>query len=507
MIACLAGCILPLSLAPFDLIGAAFVSLTLLFLTTVTCSAKRTALRYYLYGLGMYGVGASWIFVSIHEYGGASVYLAALLVSLFVAGVSLPSLLQGYVFGLLTSTVSPGVRTVFVFAACWAGHEWLLTWFLTGFPWLFVGYSQLQTPLLGYALLSGVLGVGFVVALISALLGFFIFFPQRKRGLISGLMIAALVLIGSWLASTEFTQPERSISVSLVQGNIDQAVKWRREMVQPIINTYLELSEPEWGRDLIIWPEAAITVFRDRAGKLLEHLDTKGEDAGSTLILGIPDRDSQGNFMNAAIGVGVAESEYFKRRLVPFGEYVPMEDVLRGLIGFFNLPMSHNKVGEAIQPPMQLDSAWLGMSICYEIVYPDLVRSHETVPGILATISNDSWFGRSIGPLQHFQMARMRAVENGRYLLRSTNNGVTAVIDHRGKVQSSLPQFEPGVLRGDAEIRTGQTPFGKLGHWPLVFLLMLIFVISFFQYYRDSSSGRPFVRSSVLSSEESDAST
>lgn len=491
MIACLAGCILPLSLAPFDLTIAAFISLTLLFVTTVTCSAQRAAVRYYLYALGMYGVGTSWIFVSINEYGGASINLAALLVSLFVAGVSLPSLFQGYLFGLLTSGISPGARTAVLFAACWTAHEWLLTWFLTGFPWLFVGYSQLQTPLLGYAVLSGVLAVGFVVALTSALLGCVIISPKLRRGLSALAMIAVLWLAGSWLTSIKFTQPKRVVTVSLVQGNIDQAVKWRREMVQPIINTYLELTEPEWGRDLIIWPEAAITVFRDRAERLLQHLDAKGDDSGSTLVLGIPDRDVEGNFMNAAIGVGVTESEYFKRRLVPFGEYVPMEEVLRGLIGFFNLPMSHNKVGESNQPPMQFGNTWIGMSICYEVVYPDLVRSNETVPGILATISNDSWFGRSIGPLQHFQMARMRAVENGRYMLRSTNNGVTAIINHRGDVESSLPQFEAGVLRGDAEIRTGQTPFGKVGHWPLVVLLALIFAISFLRRYRGRSAEQP----------------
>lgn len=485
-IACIAGCILPLSLAPFDFVYSAFASLSLLFLTTLHCSAKRAAIRYYLYALGMYGVGTSWIYVSIYEFGGASIFLAALLVALFVAGIALPSLIQGYLFALLASKGSSGLRAVVVFAACWTGHEWLLTWFLTGFPWLFVGYSQLQTPLLGYAALSGVLAVGFAVALTSGLLGSLIFSPRLRPGLSAGLMITALWLAGAWLASIEFTQRERTISVSLVQGNIDQAVKWRREMVQPIINTYLALTEPEWGQDVIIWPEAAITVFRDRAGKLLQHLDLKAEGSGSTLILGIPDRDDDGNFMNAAIGVGAAESEYFKRRLVPFGEYVPMQEVLRGLIGFFNLPMSHNKVGAAIQPPMQIGSAWIGMSICYEVVYPDLVRSNEIVPGILATISNDSWFGRSIGPLQHFQMARMRAVENGRYLLRSTNNGMTAIINQRGDVQSWLPQFEAGVLRGHAEIRTGQTPFAKMGHLPLLLLLLLIFTISVIRRFRAS---------------------
>jgi apolipoprotein N-acyltransferase len=488
--ACLAGCLLPLSLAPFDLITSAFVSLSLLFLTTLHCSARRAAVRYYLYALGMYGVGTSWIYVSIHEFGGASAFLAALLVALFVAGISLPSLIQGYLFVHLTPKSSVGLPAVFVFAACWTTHEWLLTWLLTGFPWLFVGYSQLQTPLLGYASLSGVLAIGFVVALTSGLLGCLMVSSRLRLRLHAGLMIVAIWLAGVWLTSIEFTQRERTISVSLVQGNIDQAVKWRREMVQPIINTYLALTEPEWGRDVIIWPEAAITVFRGRAGKLLQHLDVKAEGSASTLILGIPDRDDAGNFMNAAIGLGAADSEYFKRRLVPFGEYVPMEELLRGLIGFFNLPMSHNKVGAAIQPPMQIGSAWLGMSICYEVVYPDLVRSNETVPGILATISNDSWFGNSIGPLQHFQMARMRAVENGRFMLRSTNNGMTAIIDQRGNVQTSLPQFEAGVLRGYADIRTGQTPFAKMGHLPLIMLLFMIFTISVIQHYRDSSSDR-----------------
>ena len=168
---------------------------------------------------------------------------------------------------------------------------------------------------------------------------------------------------------------------------------------------------------------------------------------------------------------GNGSGTYHKRRLVPFGEYVPLESLLRGVIQFFDLPMSHNVAGPAGQAPLFVGELPLSLSICYEVVYPDLVRATVADPALFVTISNDTWFGTSIGPWQHLQMARMRALENGRYMVRATNNGVTAVIDDRGRIQAQLPQFEPGVLRGEVRVMEGTTLYNRTGQLPWLILI------------------------------------
>ena len=159
---------------------------------------------------------------------------------------------------------------------------------------------------------------------------------------------------------------------------------------------------------------------------------------------------------------------------MPFGEYIPLESVLRGLIQFFDLPMSRNVPGPRQQEPILADDLKLSVSICYEVVYPEIVREDVREIDLLVTVSNDTWFGSSIGPWQHLQMARMRALENGRAMVRATNNGITALIDHQGNLQATLRQFEPGVLRGDVEIRTGLTLFSRFGSLPVLFLSLLL---------------------------------
>ncbi len=468
-LALLAGCCYPLALAPFDLWIAGIISVVLLLVAIDESSIRRGAIRFYLFGIGCYGVGASWIYVSIHEHGQASVLLAGMLVSLFVLGVALPMLLQGYVYQRFFRQGQVGL--LLGFTALWTLKEWFYTWFLTGFPWLFAGYAHLDTPLAGYAQFLGVLGVGFCVLLSAVLV--YVGFTVKTFRIFSLLILSLVWLVGFALSKVEFVSVVGDpVPVSVVQGNIDQRVKWQRNMVTPIVRTYVGLSREEWDRNIIVWPEAAITVFRESASELLDDLSKTAREQGSTLILGLPDRNVDGEFLNAAIAIGNGNGEYFKRRLVPFGEYVPLESLLRGIIHFFDLPMSHNQTGAWEQPLLKAGDLKVAISICYEVAYPDLVRSNQESPDLLVTISNDSWFGESIGPLQHMQMARMRALENSRYMIRSTNNGVTAVIDHHGKVAARLPQFESGVLRADVRKLSGTTPFNRIGQGPILVLIV-----------------------------------
>jgi apolipoprotein N-acyltransferase len=289
-------------------------------------------------------------------------------------------------------------------------------------------------------------------------------------------VIATLPWVAGWaLGRHEWVKPITRATVGLVQGNIAQSAKWEPESVAPILATYRDLSDAAWGRDIVVWPEAAVTLFVEQARVYLDAMSDRASRAGSALVLGIPDVERMPHgpplFLNTALALGLGDGQYAKRRLVPFGEYVPFEQALRGLIAFFDLPMSHAVAGAERQPPLQLKSSRAAVAICYEIVYPELVRESAKTADVLITISNDTWFGRSLGPLQHMEMAQMRALENGRWLLRATNDGVTAIVDARGHIVKSLPRFEPGVLTGEFSVMTGQTPFTRFGTLPVVVVL------------------------------------
>ncbi|MDZ7684247.1 MAG: apolipoprotein N-acyltransferase [Gammaproteobacteria bacterium] len=438
--ALVAGALYPLAFSPFGLWPFAFVALVVLVVVTTdeNVSVRRGSGRFFLFALGVYGVGTSWIYVSIHDHGNASPLLASLLVAAFVLGLSLLSWIHGWLFLRFVRPLPSGVA--FGFALTWLLREWGLTWILTGFPWLLVGYGFLDTALAGYVPVVGVLGLGFLVALQSSLVARVIGAPSRR---LAGAAAAIIVLVwfgGFALRHVGFVERTGApISVAAVQGNIDQRVKWRRDMIGPIIDTHLSLTNEVWDSDLIVWPEASITLFRESAESLLNVLDRRASQAGAALILGIPDRGNEGQFFNTAIALGTGEGQYIKRRLVPFGEYVPLEGLLRGTIDFFDLPMSRNRPGPRVQEQLLVDGMRVGVSICYEIVYPELVRAPTVGPDLLVTISNDTWFGNSIGPWQHMEMARARALENGRYLIRGTNNGITAIVDPNGRIAHRLP--------------------------------------------------------------------
>ena len=190
-------------------------------------------------------------------------------------------------------------------------------------------------------------------------------------------------------------------------------------------------------------------------------------------IPGVEQQDDGYAFQNLSLGVGLARGRYVKHHLVPFGEYVPLAFALRGLIDFFDLPMSSSTPGAKHQANITTQFGELAMAICYEVAYPGTMREKAASAAVLATISNDTWFGASIGPLQHLQIAQVRAAENGRWMLRATNNGITAVVDHQGKIVDQLPQFEAGVLRSEFQVMRGTTPYNRLGNLPFFALLLL----------------------------------
>lgn len=483
----LSGALQTLCYSPFDwwIVGPLSLGLLLLATGALKPSAHgKPALYGWLYGLGLFGAGVSWVYVSINTYGNASPVLAGFLTVLFVAGLSLFTALQ---FSLFYRLRGPSVSlNALLFVAVWVLADGFRSFFLTGFPWLFLGYSHLTSPLSGWAPVVGVYGLS-ALSVVTATALCLSYYYLRNKALLSRpvliVNISAISLIwlaGPALKNIQWTQPEGTpLSVSLIQSNIPQEKKWLPEQRRATLELLERLSAEHWDKDLIIWPETAVPLLLDQALPWLEQVDQAASSSGTNIITGIPYRelDQQGQrfiLHNSIYSFGDGSGLYHKQKLVPFGEYVPLQGLLRGLIDFFDLPMSDFRPGPQQQAQLRSKHLSVAPFICYEVVYPDFVAEHARHADYLLTISNDAWFGRSIGPLQHLQMAQMRALENGRYMVRGTNNGITAMINQKGEITAQAPQFVETVLSTEVQAYSGRTLFNQTGSMPLFLLAGLI---------------------------------
>ena len=439
----------------------------------------------WLYGVGLFGAGVSWVYVSIQVHGQAPPLLAGTLTALFCLGLATLTGLQMALY----RRCSRGRKTPssLLFAATWVLFEWLRSWLFTGFPWLYAGYIALDTPAAGWAPVVGVYGLSFLIAGLSAAIGSLALnnaSTLRKKGAEASIWVI-IILTGMPLSAVSWTQDRSApLTVAIYQPNIPLEKKWDRRYFRAIQQQYTDNSRPYFkNTDLVLWPESALPTYKDRIEDYLSLISTEATETGTTLITGIPTRDAQGGY-NSIIALGLGAGEYRKQKLVPFGEYVPFEENLRGLIQFFDLPMSNFIPGPNVPPILSAGPLKVASFICYEIVYPDFVWQGARDAALLVTVSNDSWFGHSIGPLQHLQMARFRALETGRPLLRGTNNGVSAIIDHKGDLLVATPQFEEVVITGEVQPKTGLTPLMWLGSTPILAFFGLLIVAAAYRRQR-----------------------
>ena len=356
-----------------------------------------------------------------------------------------------------------------VFPALWVLLEWLRGWFLTGFPWLNAGDSQLEGPLAGFAPLIGVYGLSLLVALSAGLLwGLAGWRGGGRWG--AALALALLWGAGLGLGRLEWTQPAGPpLRAAVLQANIPQSLKWNEESLFPTLRAYVELTREAFTQDaeVIVWPETAIPEFLDRVREpLLVPLSTEAREAGAQLVIGLPVLDHERKtYYNALISLGKGDEDlYRKRHLVPFGEFMPLRLLLGPLAKAFAVPMSDFSAGEAARPLLQVGPHPVGASICYEDAFPAEVIQALPEAAYLINVSNDAWFGDSLAPHQHLGMARMRALETGRWLLRATNTGISAIIDHRGQVLGRVPAFQRGLFTREIQPRAGMTPFARVGN-------------------------------------------
>lgn len=485
-----AGGVTTLAFAPYTLWWLPLLSVALLvFLLQHSATAKQAMLRGFSFGLGWFGVGISWVHVSIDQFGGLPLAGSLGLMALLISYLALFPALAGW----LSFKLQRPAFTPLLFAACWTTTEWLRSWLFTGFPWLSMGYSQTSQGLHDFAPLIGETGISFLLVFSGAALAQ-LFSSQRavsrySYAFIAGLLFALspqMVKFNGWHYSDE------QVSVALVQGNIKQDLRWAPEQEWPTMLKYMDMTRPNFQAGLIIWPEAAIPRLEPVAQDFLENLNRAALYQNTAVISGILDYNSQTEqAWNNLIVLGKrhtnsTDGDYFyghsnrysKHHLLPIGEFVPLESWLRKLAPIFDLPMSSFTRGAYIQPNLVANSYHLLPAICFEIAFPAQIAANMTdATQLLLTVSNDAWFGDSIGPHQHLQIAQMRALEFGRPLLRATNTGVTATVDASGHISAKATQFTATVLQDDIRLTAGQTPYARWGNGPLAVLCSLLLLV------------------------------
>lgn len=477
-LALLVGALVSLAFAPLSIFPLAILVPAVLFLMWLDVSPRRALWRGLLFGVGQFGVGVSWVYVAVHDFGHSGVPLAVLLTILFCSVLVVFPMALGYVAARFLRGPQ-WLRLTLAFPAGWTLTEWLRGWVLTGFPWLNLGYSQIDAPLRGFAPIVGVYGVTLAVAVSAGLIALF-FVSVRRTQVIAASVFGVLWLSGWGLTRIEWTQVSAPpLRVSLIQGNIPQDTKWRPELVQHTLDLYAKLTREHWDSRLILWPEAAVTAFHHEvADDYLAGLAREARTHGADIVLGIPvlDRATR-RYYNSLVSLGATPGFYHKRHLVPFGDFVPFAEFLRGLIRFFDLPMSGFSPGPEHQPLLTGAGQKLAAAICYEDVFGEEVIQSLPEATLLVNATNNAWYGNSFAPHQHLEMSRLRALETGRYMLRVTTNGVSAIIDERGRILQRSPQFATHVLSGEAVPRSGATPYVRFGNWPVVSLAALLLLV------------------------------
>jgi apolipoprotein N-acyltransferase len=479
LISLIAGAVSVLAFAPFEYFYLVYFSPGILFWLWLNATAKQAASSGYFFGLGLLGVGTFWLHVSIDQFGGVTLPLAMLLAVLFAIIMSSFYALTGWLSVILSKHFNVGrlLQLLVIFPAIWVLAEVGRGYFLTGFPWLSLGYSQIDSPLVPVAPLMGVFGVSWLVVLIAALLVLLIVGVLREKVIgviIAGLLTGVVTLLGYVSWSEEFAEP---LTVRMVQGNIPQKVKWNPDYFDSTIGLYTELTFQQKA-DLVIWPETAVPAYYDQVREsVIAPLQQRLQRTNTDMVIGIPVRAKDHGYFNSMVSLGKIQDRYDKRHLVPFGEYAPLDSILRPLVEYFNIPMSNFRSGESKRSLMQVGKHKVGVSICYEDAFGDETAQALPDAAYLVNVSNDAWFGDSLAPHQHLQIARMRAAESSRYLLRATNTGISAIIDADGKVLKQSGQFETAVVQGDIYPRKGSTLYAIVKDWLVVLLAIMSLLV------------------------------
>ena len=488
-----AGGILNLAFAPFEWWSLGLLAPAMLFALIRGLPPRRAATAGAAFGVGLYAFGTYWLYTCLHVFGLVPLWLTFLLQAVLVCILAAYSAALCYLANRIW--LKPGaIRDWVVLPALWVLLEWLRGWVLSGFPWLSLGYAFIDSPLAGWAPLLGVYGVTWAAA--AAASGINVLFGRGlrwQRRLAAAAVVAALCLIPALFLQRAWTEPSGSrIPIAVVQGAVPQNLKWQADNRDATMERYTRLNEQAWGARLIVWPESAMPVVADEIPDYLENLREQGHAHGADFAIGLVNYEAAtqryyngllvmngssdgagGGTRGAAGGAASAAAAsaggwYYKRHLVPFGEYFPVPPVIRSWMRLMSMPYEDFTPGSDDQPGLSAAGQKLGLTICYEDAFGSSQLGVLREATLLINVTNNAWFGNSTAPHQHLQIARMRALEAGRFLIRSTNDGITAVIGPHGGIVARLPQFKEAVLHADVQPLKGLTPYARVGNYPVV---------------------------------------
>lgn len=478
----IAGGVLTLSFSPFDAFLLAFVALAIFkFSLSTELSIKRAILRGFLFGFGLFGSGVSWVFVSMVVGEQAGIFIPILMTLFYCCFWAIFPAISAYLFIKLRTN---SYVDWLVFSCVWVFVEYVRgEWVLGGFPWLQIGYSQLDSYLAGYIPIFGVYGVGLIIAMISALLADSLLRKNTRREPIMG--VTFLLIVGAVLQGINWTNVSGDpIKVTLIQGNIAQKDKWQLENRNTTLKQYYDDSAKHWDSDIVIWPETAIPAYySDVKDSYLMPLQAEAEAHNTTIITSLPYKGEAGQLYNSVLTLGESEGFYKKIHLLPFGEYLPWQPVSGYLLGLMNVRLGNFSSGDIDQPLLKAAGYQFVTSICYEDAFGEQNIRYIEQAKFLVNVTNDGWFDGSIEPYQHMQIARMRALESGRYLLRATNTGVTAIVSEKGKIIYQTPVMQRASITADIKPMSGLTPYARIGNKPVIVLILMVLLGAFLNKY------------------------
>ncbi|WP_294965365.1 apolipoprotein N-acyltransferase [uncultured Gilliamella sp.] len=505
LLSLIAGGIAVFSYAPFHIWPLSFISFAV-FLWLIADKSKKQAMLIGLsWGIGYFAAGIHWVYISIKQYGELPIPIAVIILGFLILYLSLYPMLFSLLLRAIDRLAPKFSFKQLVLSApiVWQLTEFLRGYILTGFAWLQLGYSQLDSPLRTYFPIIGIDGVNLLTSILCglAIYSFYhINHAAQKKHTFSAIIALLVIFIAPFsFKNIEWTSvnSQRSANFSLIQGNITQSLRWSSQQLNNTLNTYAELTKANLSNNkIIIWSEASITDYELNHQPFLQYLDNEARANNAEIVVGIIDfrpadrvHETKNNIYNTLLVLGEktpyqypTTNRYQKHHLVPFGEFTPFSALLEPVAELLDIPMSSLTAGEEKQSPLTIKGFKFTTAICYEVILSKLLWQNFTDDtDFLLTVSNDAWFGDSIGPWQHLQMAQARALEFGRPLIRSTNTGITAVIDHHGNIIQQLPQFKTTALNQTLSPTVGLTPYAKWGNIPYFVIMILLFSFLFYK--------------------------
>ena len=473
------GLLIPLGFAPFHMPGLTILGIALLYAHLQRQTLKQSFLIGFIFGLGFLGLGVSWVYVSIHVYGHLNALLSAVITFVFVFYLAFYPGLVAMLYTKLTAK-SSWLWSCFLFSSLWCLSEYLRsTLLIGGFPWLLLGFGQIDTPL-GYLLpIIGVYGVSFLTCLAATFLVISTQTTQKNR-YICLIIFVAILLTPSFLKYKKWpTISSTPISVGIIQANLSMRDKWDESLFWQLLQNYKEGIDQLIGKkNLVVMPESAIPLPASYVSDFLDTIDLKASQAESAILLGIPQPTSTEEiyYYNSITTLGAAKGNYLKQHLVPFGEFIPQP--FGQIISWLGIPLANLKPGHSNQPLIQVHNHPIASLICYELAYPQLLRQQLPEAEWIVSVSDDGWFGHSLAMYQQLQMAQVLSRLTGRFQVVANNDGLSSIINTEGNITASLPAFHAGLLEATIYPATGSTPWVYLGDIPVLFISQFIVLLA-----------------------------